>query len=491
MAQRAYDPASWKRGTVKRAETFEDVYDVAKIWTWQPGVSIHRIKDAIVLGTPELSPPERAVLLALWAHVNADRLERGDAFVWPGAELMSLYLDMSESTIRRHRSALERKGYLLRDYNNANRPAYGEAFNLGPTVARLEEMERHEEACRAAMEEKRRSRDHSIVDLRNYRSQAPISNHLEQSPRNEVASVQGNDAPKARNQNTERRPTSGAPASPNAGPGQHPENRTDSAKGLPRKARFPAEPSLQGLVATETLQAELRMARQVVPAMSPVIPDQALEDPASVSQSAEMRAAFIELATQLLPEGERNNAETAGWAWSRHGVRAAAFLAAALGDTKVQSPCAMFGFFACKSATEPLTVAPNLQGILIARGVANANKPPAAAATFTTAAQLVKAPGHDAPELGDFHAILERILKGRGARTGEIGSYYVGLGYEGLDPDGTLRLLTTNSVRVDYIRRNYPGAILEAAQTAGLDAAKRVTLRSTSGGEATALPNGG
>ena len=188
----------YRPGFARRAENFDDVCNLAIQWEYQSGLTCARLKDAIAVGTPTLNMGERCVLAAYATFLNQQSLERSMAYVWPSAKLIARLLGCSESTVRGYRKSLEAKGFMVRDYNQANRPAGKESLNLAPTAARLEELEAHELAARDAVREEREAWMAHVVDLGTYRAQAPENRRLEQSQSNDSSSVQEADAPKAR-----------------------------------------------------------------------------------------------------------------------------------------------------------------------------------------------------------------------------------------------------------------------------------------------------
>lgn len=148
--QSALSEDDWRPGFAKRAPNFDAVCEQARAWRWSPGESIARIAAAVLKGTPVLTIQQRMTLLLYVEHLNQDRLEKDVACVWPSTALIADYLGCSESTARANRRGLEAAGYMVRDYNRANRPAGVEAYDLAPLVARLDEMEAADTAFREA-----------------------------------------------------------------------------------------------------------------------------------------------------------------------------------------------------------------------------------------------------------------------------------------------------------------------------------------------------
>ncbi|TAL42222.1 MAG: helix-turn-helix domain-containing protein, partial [Salinibacterium sp.] len=359
----AYAPEDWRPGFAKRAPNFGAVCQQAISWEPDESMTVWRVKDAIVLGTPELTMTERCVLLAYAAHLGQDRMLLGDAYVWPSAELIADHLSCSEATVRGARRTLEMKGYLVRDYNRANRPAGPKAIDLAPLVARLSELEDLVDGPRARRAARLDSLKEAVVSLHEYRTQAPEYSHLEQSHlQGSKEPVREADTPTARNQFASRRP---AVAEPRSGPtdsGQRPAGGTPSAICSPGGASGFGGALPGGSEHAEMVRQELAAAAQVCPAIAPLVTPALLKHPTQAS--ADTVAEWAELAARLLPDPERNNDQTFMWAYKRHGPRALAMLAASLTDTNVQSPCRYFGRLASTDGRNPLDLRFNFRRIL-------------------------------------------------------------------------------------------------------------------------------
>lgn len=473
----------WENGWAKRSPNFDQVTGLAETWQWSPGVGRARTMGAIILGTPDLTAPERAVLLSLVSHLDDRRLQENDAKVFPSARRLSRLLGCSESSVRAIRRQLEVKGWLIRDYNKYRNTPLKEGFiDLAPTLARLDEMEGHVSGVSAEMRAEYDEAHSSVVYVEEFGAGAPESWRLKQSPKNEVQSVTGgSDAPAARQQFAERRPADDAERTVGKDSGQGRASAKPSANGLPRKARSSPEPFPAPLVATETLRKELELALRVMPALKPLLPPSVMENPASAPEST--LAQLQNLAAEVLGHPARNNDRTVEWAWQRHRIRAAAFLAIAVHDAK-KDPCNYFGWFTCQPREKIRDLRSNLLRIIEAG-------PPAAApsvyAEATTATPMRTAPGHDTPEIEALDAAIQRILRDDlSAKSGIYETWFSGLGFDGFDEDGALLLLTPNGVRRDRIAKEYPHVLPAAAAEAGLDAT-HIELRSVTGGRVVVL----
>lgn len=349
----------WRPGFAKRYNNFQKLVDVARNWRWEPGQSIERARSLVAVATPDLTDGERTTLQQLLECVNRERLEKNsDAFVFPSSRLLSWQLGYSESVVRSRRASLEKLGYIVRDYDKANRPAGVEAVSLAPLFARLDELEARRAEVTARNKAYHEALREKVVDISNYSAMAPDIRRLEQSQNNFSSSaVQESAAPSARSdfegRATPEEAVTSRPRRPTAD-----GHRKLGAIGSPKRARdFGREPTGPSSLA-KTVKEELAMAVQVCPDLSGILTAEVLEDPSNASYGA--CAELEAIATRLLPEGERNNALTVRWGWERHGVRAAAMLAIALKDPRVANPCRYFGKLATSPATGQLDLRLNL-----------------------------------------------------------------------------------------------------------------------------------
>ncbi len=444
---------AWRPGFAKRADNFEAVVQAAAGWRWEPGVTIWRIEDAVMLGARDLRPIQRLVLLHYVRRLNQEQLENNIACVWPSTARIAAEIGCSESTLRSHRKALEARGYMVRDYNRANRPADLEAFDLAPLAARLPELEANAAAVDAEIREARERLAEHVVAERGFSAPAPETRRLEQSHKNDCSSVRRAAAPPARNPLKSERPTAAhrrhtEPTRPKAV-----ANGSGSAICSPEGASgiFAAGPAASSL--TEMVRQELLAAFEASPRLAALVDASTLTEPlhASPADIARIAAAIPD----LLPEPERNNDQTFRWAVKRHGLRAIAMLAIAIEDQDVRNPCKYFGKMASYDAAGAPDLRLNFARILRAKGVA---PPPA-----PSAPKLMDAPGADDPTWRRIDAELRRRVP-----TGPYGSWFARLGFHGLR-EGVLQLSTPNGVAADRLRRDFLGHIRYAAEVAGVE----------------------
>jgi len=467
----------WRPGFAKRADNFDEVCAKAEAWRWRPGESIARVAAAVLKGTPALTTPQRMTLLLYVEHLNQDRLEHDIACVWPSTGLVADYLGCSESQARTNRRALEAAGYMVRDYNRANRPAGLEAYDLRPLMARLDELEAVDAAIREAAAARRAVYSEAVAFPTRYSARAPESRRLEQSHENLDSSVPEKDAALPRHHAHARPSTRPADGQVNKSSGTPQRTGTARALGSPGRASGLAGAKLAASVHAEMVRQELQAAIQVCPRLRPLLPDHVLADPASATPADAARIAAA--APSLLPEPERNNGLSMQWGWARHGIRAVAMLAIALEDPKVRNPCSYFGWMATRSPDGAPDLRLNLARILREKGEippieatpapeaepevdVEAPPPPPPPRERAEPLPLMFAPGIEDPRWQAVDVELRRLI-----REGAYGSWFGRVGFHGLT-DGVLSLSTPTTVAAERIKQDYIPAILVAAETAGV-----------------------
>ena len=458
----AHSDGEWRRGFAKRAPNFDKVCEKARAWRWQPGESIGRIAGAVLKGTPILTVQQRMTLLLYVEHLNQDRLEKDIACVWPSTALIADYLGCSESTARANRRGVEAAGYMVRDYNRANRPAGVEAYDLAPLVARLEEMEALDLEIREAVQARRAQYLEPVVFAERYTAQAPINTHLEQSQKNFSSPVQKMDATTPRSNPSVRRATPAASVTDQSSSTNRNDNGTASAFCFTEKATgLDGDPPARA-AAMEMAHQELKAALLICPRLAALVGDHILKDPASAGPADIARIA--EAAERWLPEIRRNNALSVGWGWARHGVRVITMLAIALEDPRINDPGKYFGWMVTRTAAGAPDLRLNLARIMREKG-----EVPAAAASpaahvddqdLVPPAKLMDAPGSEDPTWQAIDTALRGII-----REGAYGSWFSRIGFHGLK-DGLLMLSTPSKLAADRIQREFAVAILQAAEAA-------------------------
>lgn len=446
----------WRPGFAKRAENFSEVCAQAEGWRWSPGETIARVAGAVLKGTPTLTIPQRMTLLIYVEHLNQERLEQDIACVWPSTALVAEYLGCSQSQARANRRALEAAGFMVRDYTKANRPAGVEAYDLRPLMARLDELERVDDAIRETMEARRAAYSDNVVFATKYSARAPESRRLEQSHENFSSSVREKAAAPPRSPSPERsapRPEHGQSRNSSTQPSG---SRETSAIGSSKGASGSAGANLAPAAYAEMVRQELHAAAQVCPRIAPLITPALLANPLNVAPEAAARVAAA--AGELLPNPERNNDQTALWGWRKHGVRILVMLAICLEDPEVRSPCGYFG----RLTGQDLGAADlrlNLARILKGKGLAPAAAPEVAPAPEEPP-PLMFQPGIEDPPWPEIAGHLRAIV-----REGAWGSWFGRIGFHGI-VDGVLTVSTPTGIAADRIKRDYKAAILQAAEMA-------------------------
>jgi hypothetical protein len=448
----------WRPGFAKRAANFDEVCDRAERWRWQPGETIARIAAAVLKGTPTLTVVQRMTLSLYVEHLNQDRLEQNIACVWPSSALIADYLGCSEGTARAHRRALEAAGFMVRDYNRANRPAGVEAYDLAPLVSRLDEMETADAAVRERAAARRALYSEAVVFSSRNSARASINHHLEQSHKNSSSPVrQDIETPPALSQ-TKKRPAPpdrrGNAIDPTP---PTPTNRNQLKEGFPRGASVSASALPAPSVRAEMVRQELVAAVQICPRLAPLVPPHVLADPASAGP--ELAARIAAAAEEWLPEADRNNPLTVSWGWARHGPRVIAMLAIALEDPSIKSPCSYFGWMCTRDPIGAPDLRLNFARIMKAKGEIPEAGPPVDAPPPEPV--LMDSPGAEDPKWQAIDAELQKTV-----RQGAYGSWFAQIGFHGIE-DGVLMLSTRSGLAADKLKQEFIPQILAAAEAAG------------------------
>jgi hypothetical protein len=448
----------WRPGFAKRAANFDEVCDRAERWRWQPGETIARIAAAVLKGTPTLTVVQRMTLSLYVEHLNQDRLEQNIACVWPSSALIADYLGCSEGTARAHRRALEAAGFMVRDYNRANRPAGVEAYDLAPLVSRLDEMETADAAVRERAAARRALYSEAVVFSSRNSARASINHHLEQSQKNFSSPVRENiETPAALVQPKSR------PATPDRSGHASDRTSTRSAsrshlkEGSPRGASVSVSATSAPSVRAEMVRQELRAALQICPRLAPLVPDHVLADPTSAGP--EVAARIAAAAEEWLPEAERNNPLTVSWGWARHGARVIAMLAIALEDPGAKNRCSYFGWMCTRDPNGAPDLRLNFARIMKAKGEIPEAGPPVDEAPREPV--LLESPGAEDPKWQAIDAELQKIV-----RQGAYGSWFAQIGFHGIE-DGVLTLTTRSGLAADKLKQEFIPQILAAAEAAG------------------------
>lgn len=459
--QPATHGADWRPGTAKRGPRFDEYCALAVSWRPGPNVTTAIIKDAIAVGTPDLTWAERGVLGALATFLNQADLAKGVAFVFPSTRLLAHMIGESETSIRGYKKRLEDLGFLIRDYNHANRPAGDEAICLGPTVARLGELLANVAEARARRKAETQEWQRPQLALIEGGAQAPGTGRLEQSPENASSSVPGADAPEARSEPSRRRQGGAGSREDRKSSNTRRASRRDGANCSPGGASGSDGADRPALVDIGEAVGELEAALQLCPRLAPLVPQRVLDNPAAVTASD--MAAWMDAAQQLLPDPDRNNAETCRWGLARHGARVVVMLALALEDPTVKDPCKFFGW----AVTRPrggVDLRSNLAGALRARGV---KAPPT---PQLPAAALVGGPNSDDPTWLAIDKHLLSII-----RAGAHGSWFGRVGFHGI-AGGVLHISTPSATAAARIKDQFLEPLRTAALRTGLEVDRVVVM---------------
>ncbi len=447
----AHSPDDWRPGFAKRAPNFDALAAEASAWEPEEEFSPLQLHHALIRGTPELTMTERCVLASLATHLNADAVQLGDAHVWPSDELIAGEFGCSQGTVRAARRSLEAKGYLVRDYTPANRRAGPKATDLAPLVARTGEMKAHFESLRAARAQRQAALKEPIVHSTTYRRPGvEILSPKQSQSQGSIEPVREADAPSARNQFAERRPSVADTGKGQADPAQRTRNRTSSAICSPKGASGLGGALPGSSEHAEMVRQELAAAAQVCPEIAPLVTPALIKNPASAPpEDVEL---WAELAQRLLPDPERNNDETFRWAYKKHGPRALAMLAVCLVDSNIKMPGRYFGRLATTDQHSPLDLRFNFRRIMALRPPA---PPP-----------VKRGPGIDNPVWQGIEQVLRPVV-----HPDTWASWFDQLGFVSVK-GGVLNLSADLPHSATHIQREFGSRILEAARECGLEVTK-------------------
>jgi hypothetical protein len=179
-----------------------------------------------------------------------------------------------------------------------------------------------------------------------------------------------------------------------------------------------------------------------------MVPRSVFDDP--FSARAVDCGAVAKAAEQLLPQGKRNNGQTAIWGWERHGARVVAMLACAIENPLVVDQCRYFGAFVMAEGTK-LDLRVNLLQIV------RRQSEPAAAAP---------AAGEEAP--GPMDPVWAAIAADLRPRVGETAwaAWFVQLQFRALENE-VLILTTLTGTAARKIHEAYGAAIRASARAVG------------------------
>lgn len=450
-AHPASNAEAWERGWVRRARNFHEVQVLAESWRPEENCTCARVTGLVANGTPGLSLSERAVLTVYASTLNNLRLRNGRAYVWISIEKVAGRLNLGVRTIQAANQALEAKGFLIRDYRRDNRRLTQEAIDLRPLLARLGELEG--EIQQVSDAEMARRAAYGISVLQEDTGWDESTGALEQSPDNEVESVQEADAPSARSLLPVRQASPAAEAERTAET-LKPIRTRSSSQGSPRGDVSSGRTSSARAVSAKALQDQLAAALELCPELQQYVAAGVVENPSSATPADFAR--ICDAAQALLPEPERNNGQTALWGIRRHGLLVVPMLALSLKGRRIGSPNAYFAGLALSDASRSLDFTFNLANLL--RGQAKlptSPRPPAArqqaakpAVSDEAAASVVRAPGSDDPVWVSIAAELRQLVT-----TGKFGSYCERIGFHGIS-NGSLRLSAQPAFAADFLRKD-------------------------------------
>jgi hypothetical protein len=94
----------------------------------------------IVWAAQDVSLQARLLLCFYATHLSIGGIEQGMTAVYPGQARSCAFLGVSPASLKRYKRELEDAGYILRRYDNRNRPLQDGAIDLRPLLTRKEEL---------------------------------------------------------------------------------------------------------------------------------------------------------------------------------------------------------------------------------------------------------------------------------------------------------------------------------------------------------------
>ena len=407
-------------GRAKRGGDFALVTSLAK--SFKPGALTGNQIDralASIGGLPEtddndfdpsLSHGAFRLLHFYTTRLNMKELPFGKTTVWPGAELTARRLGISPSMVRRYKRELEDKRYIIRNYDQENRPLYGEAIDLCPFLLAVPSLIQKAEA------EDKKYRDEK------------------------AARRQEGDG--TSNANTLTRACTSA----------H-QNRTPDSAGLCleiiEKKGSPTgkvDDVASNVTSPETDHADSEIIAKTLK-ISPRLRSALLYDDVAISPKEAIRRLYPALPS-LFPNAHGTNiGHTLRWAIQKYGIRVFEVIAVCVEDPNVRSPHQYFGRLA--SQTEQADLTTNLARL-------RELNPPA--------------PEIDLPKSPVAQTIAEAVSKA--VSVSKYNAWFKSDETHFRQEGTNLIVETTNSLARDWIENRLWSGLKCAARTLGLESVK-------------------
>ena len=133
-------------GYARRTPEFLKVLDRAETFIPADMISQAEINRSILYGTPDLSLTQRMYLLYAVSFLSHEKIQKGDAFFYMGTYQLSECMGSEgkpfcKRSLSRIKASLEAKGYIIRHFDQRNRPLEKGGIDLRPLLSRLEEFQ--------------------------------------------------------------------------------------------------------------------------------------------------------------------------------------------------------------------------------------------------------------------------------------------------------------------------------------------------------------
>lgn len=154
-------------GFARRSDDYDQELAKCRSETVPDNLNRLMVDKALALGTADvLTPQERCLMAALLAHLDISKTATDDTSVWPSTERLCRLLAIAPSSLRRLKSSLEDKGFLLRRYDQRNRPLKDGSIDLKPFLLKVSQLCEELGHTEKAIRDDRQSRHHERNDQR-------------------------------------------------------------------------------------------------------------------------------------------------------------------------------------------------------------------------------------------------------------------------------------------------------------------------------------
>ena len=116
-------------GFAKRHDNYAFIHQASEqqrsYYNEKTSVKIYKSKlyEIITRCLGDLPIGEQRLLHCYVGFLNIKELSEGNSYVWPSTKLVTNFLKSSAKTVQRHKSRLEGRGLIIRNFDYRNRPS--------------------------------------------------------------------------------------------------------------------------------------------------------------------------------------------------------------------------------------------------------------------------------------------------------------------------------------------------------------------------------